>query len=113
MRVGGHLAAGHGAGALRSRFDHDPLHVSPAQVEPEVTRGQRAVHPPSSVSTAPVVKRAPGPHRYTAAAATSSGRPKSPVSGCSSGRRARISGSARPPPLIPVAHTPAPPTSPL
>ena len=61
--VGGRLAGGHGTCPLRRRFDDDPLDEGPAQVEPEVPRRQRAVHPPSSVSTAPVVKRAPGPHR--------------------------------------------------
>src|ERR1700737_1711224 len=105
--VGGRLAGGHSTCPLRSRFDDDPLHVSPAQVEPEVTRRQRAVHPPSSVSTAPVVKRAPGPHKYTAAAATSSGLPKSPGGGCSSGRRARIFGSFCARWLIGVAVSPA------
>lgn len=38
-------------------FDKRPLHVRPAEVEPEVER-HRAVHPPSTVRTAPVTNGA-------------------------------------------------------
>jgi hypothetical protein len=41
----------------------------------------RAVQPPSTGSTTPVTKREASPARKTAAAATSSGLPGSPVSG--------------------------------
>src|SRR5829696_6639894 len=64
----------------------------------------RAVHPPSTGRTAPVTNGAVA--RYTTAWATSSGRPKVPVNGWSSGRRARIRSSRCTRRLIGVSISP-------